>query len=68
MHAEALAAAFRRHSSIAQLNAEAVTLALDLPGDDDHLKAIVLAGAIAQLAWLAIDLKQGHRQRFTVVA
>ena len=51
-----------------QPSGEAVTLALDLPGDDDHLKAIALAGAIAQLAWLTIDLKQARRQRLTVVA
>ncbi len=69
MHAEALAATFAKHTAIAQLNRESVDLALELnPGADDQLKAIALAGAIAQLAWLAIDLQQAHHRQLTVAA
>jgi hypothetical protein len=63
MHADALAATFAKHTAIAQLNRESVDLALELNHTEDTcIRAIALAGAIAQLAWLAIDLQQAHKR------
>ena len=54
-----IGAAFRRQATIAAINREAVQLALELPyGDEDGLlKAVAVAGAVAQLGWLICELR-----------
>ena len=55
----AIANAFHRQATIAAIHRESVDLALELPyGDEDGLlKAVAVAGAVAQLGWLICELR-----------
>jgi hypothetical protein len=55
----AMANAFRRQATVAAIHRESVQLALELPyGDEDaQLKAVAVAGAVAQLGWLICEMR-----------
>jgi hypothetical protein len=55
----AIGAVFRRQATVAAIHRESVQLALELPyGDEDaQLKAVAVAGAVAQLGWLICEIR-----------